>query len=128
MTDREIGVQVAVRLLGLPDDLDELIRLGDVLRFAVICAIGNSLKPFIGIGITEHDTAVLALERAAEAMRKLSMQKQRLWPCLPLRISHCTGIIFFCNHVRVMAEQRIRYSNFFQIGIVILLAIMWNLH
>lgn len=25
MTDREIGVQVAVRLLSLPDDLDELI-------------------------------------------------------------------------------------------------------
>ena len=30
---------------------------------------------------------------------------------LPLHGDH-----FLCNHVRVMAEQRIRYSNFFQIG------------
>ena len=28
MADREIGVQVAVRLLGLADDLNELVSLG----------------------------------------------------------------------------------------------------
>ena len=115
MTDREIGVQVAVRLLGLPDDLDELIRLGDVLRFAVICAIGNSLKPFIGIGITEHDTAVLALERAAGDAEIINAEAAALALLavedLPLHGDH-----FLCNHARVMAEQRIRYSNFFQIG------------
>ena len=115
MADREIGVQVAVRLLGLPDDLDELIRLGDVLRFAVICAISDCLEPFIGIRIAEDNAAVLTLERAASDAEIINAEAAALALLavedLPLHGNH-----FLCDHARVMAEQRIRYSNFFQIG------------
>ena len=115
MADREIGVQVAVRLLGLADDLNELVSLGNILRFAVICAIGNGLEPFIGIRIAEDNAAVLALERAAGDAEIINAEAAALALLavedLPLHGDH-----FLCDHARVMAEQRIRYSNFFQIG------------
>ena len=115
MADREIGVQVAVRLLGLADDLNELVSLGNILCFAVICAIGNGLEPFIGIRIAEDNAAVLALERAAGDAEIINAEAAALALLavedLPLHGDH-----FLCDHARVMAEQRIRYSNFFQIG------------
>ena len=115
MADREICIQVAVRLLGLADDLNELVSLGNILCFAVICAISDCLEPFIGIRIAEDNAAVLTLERAAGDAEIINAEAAALALLavedLPLHGDH-----FLCDHARVMAEQRIRYSNFFQIG------------
>ena len=63
----------------------------------------ETIKLAAGVTLLAGDAEIINAEAAALAL--LAVED------LPLHGDH-----FLCDHARVMAEQRIRYSNFFQIG------------
>ena len=65
LLDGEIGVQVAVRLLGLLYDVDDAVRPGFQIRIRLHGqGIGHALQPFRQVAVLEHHPVELPFAQA----------------------------------------------------------------
>ena len=108
MQDGVVGVQVAVRLLSLRDQVDQLIRrLLVLLSLAAGQAIGHSLQPLVGIRVAEH--RALALAAAFAGGDPEVFHAVRLFHAGDTVVQHLplVGQELLGDHIRIAAEERI---------------------